>query len=145
MSSFCGRQRRVHVLLRKVVSISAVIDAPGAAVMRLLRPLLSSPPRVSPLEPMNHESSRVGPHMVTHLGKFMSRLSLSRDRCPNQILVGVSWNGRNHGAEPVVTLGLSPSPSRSLCPFFLCADAHYNLQMVIFLLWLLLASNSFQG
>ena len=87
----------------------------------------------------------VGPHMVTHLGKFMSRFSLSPDRCPNQVLVGVSWNGRNHGAEPVVTLGLSPSPSRSLCPFFLCADAHYNLQMVIFLLWLLLASNSFQG
>ena len=91
--------------------------------------------------------SRVGggPHMVTHLGKFMSRLSLSPDRCPNQVLAGVSLYGWNHGAEPVVTLGLSPAPTRSLCPFFSSADAHYNLQMVIFLLWLFLASNSFRG
>ena len=96
----------------------------------------------------------VGPHMVTHLGKFMSRLSLSPDRCPNQVLVGLSRNGRNRGVETasarrdVRTLAFS---LYSLCPFFLSADAHYNLHLdrrntkgdLIFLLWLLLASNSF--
>ena len=41
--------------------------------------------------------------MVTHLGKFMSRLSLSLGRCPNNVLAGVSWNGSNHGVEAAST------------------------------------------